>query len=164
MRYEINSKKFLYLLYSTICCYETFYITWHLSNVNIFQCGLLAGGSNEKSSTKVNASDYHLMNIFKPWCQSNNASIPDAIEKVYDAIAELSDAMSQVSSAMTKVLTAVLLLPTAFVSSNKDGIIDTSIAKDVNESYQNIKHYPSGKAKAPQKDLIEESKPRLKVL
>ena len=104
------------------------------------------------------------MNIFKPWCQSNNASIPGAIEKVYDALAELSDAMSQVSDAMGKVLSAVILLLMAFVPSSNATIIDTSMAKDVKESHQNLKYCPPGKTKASQMDQIVEATQKMKVI
>ena len=104
------------------------------------------------------------MNIFKPLCQPNNASIPGAIEKVYDALAELSDAMSQVSDSMAKVLSAVLSLPMAFVPSSNADIIDTSIAKDVKESYKNFKYCPPGKTNAAQKDQIVEATQKMKVV
>ena len=104
------------------------------------------------------------MNIFKPWRQSNSASISEVVEKVSHAMAELSDALSQVSDAMAKVMTAVLLLPRAFVSSSNGGIIDTSIGNDGKESNQNFKGCPPCKANSLQKDRIREAKQNLKVI
>ena len=103
------------------------------------------------------------MNIFKPWCQSNSASISEVIEKAHHAMAELSDALSQVSDAMAKVMTAVLLFPRAFVSSSHDASIDTSIGNDRKVSNQNLKGCPPYKANILQKDLLGEAKENLKV-
>ena len=122
------------------------------------------GESNKGQKRKTNACDFHLMNIFKPWCQSNSASIPGVIEKVNHAMAELSDALSQVSDAMAKVIAAVLLLPRAFLSSSNDGNIDTAMPNDGKVSNKIVKSQPPSKANTLKTDPIGEAKQNSKVI